>query len=50
MGNNSAKETVGAGVGLCLVGPDAGVALLGQSFLSKFELVLSGDTMIVRAK
>lgn len=40
----------GTRVGVGLVGPDAGVALLGQSFLSKFELLLSGDTMILRAK
>lgn len=40
----------GTRVGVGLVGPDADVALLGQSFLSKFELVLSGDTMILRAK
>jgi len=40
----------GSRVGVGLVGADPGVALLGQSFLSKFELVLSGDTMILREK
>jgi aspartyl protease family protein len=40
----------GLRVGVGLVGPDASVALLGQSFLSRFELVLSGDTMTLRAK
>lgn len=40
----------GTRVGVGLVGPDPGVALLGQSFLSRFELLLSGDTMILRAK
>jgi aspartyl protease family protein len=40
----------GLRVGVGLVGPDPSVALLGQSFLSRFELVLSGDTMTLRAK
>jgi len=40
----------GSRVGVGLVGLDPGVALLGQSFLSRFELVLSGDTMILREK
>lgn len=37
-------------VGVGLVGTDPGVALLGQSFLSRFELVLSGDTMTLRSE
>ncbi len=40
----------GARVGVGLVGLEPGMALLGQSFLSKFELVLSGDTLVLRAK
>lgn len=40
----------GTRVGVGLVGPDPAVALLGQSFLSRFELLLSGDTMVLRAK
>lgn len=40
----------GTRVGVGLVGPDPDVALLGQSFLSKFEIVLSGDNMILRSK
>jgi aspartyl protease family protein len=40
----------GLRVGVGLVGPDPSVALLGQSFLSRFEVLLSGDTMILRAK
>ena len=39
----------GTRVGVGLVG-DPSVALLGQSFLSRFELVFSGDTMVLRAK
>ncbi len=40
----------GVRVGVGLVGADRDMALLGQSFLSRFELVLSGDRMILRAK
>lgn len=40
----------GARVGVGLVGPDPAMALLGQSFLSRFEVLLSGDTMILREK
>ncbi len=40
----------GARVGVGLAGPDTSIALLGQSFLSRFEVVLSGDTMTLRAK
>jgi aspartyl protease family protein len=40
----------GLRVGVGLVGPDPSVALLGQSFLSRFEVLLSGDTMTLRAK
>ena len=40
----------GTRVGVGLVGMDADVALLGQSFLSRFELVVSGDTLTLRAK
>lgn len=40
----------GLRVGVGLVGPDPSVALLGQSFLSRFDVLLSGDTMTLRAK
>ena len=40
----------GTRVGVGLVGPDPSVALLGQSFLSRFEIVLSGDNMVLRGK
>ena len=40
----------GLRVGVGLVGLDPSVALLGQSFLSRFEVVLSGDTMILRPR
>lgn len=40
----------GTRVGVGLVGHDARVALLGQSFLSRFEIVLSGDSMVLRSK
>ncbi|WP_372828083.1 TIGR02281 family clan AA aspartic protease [Polaromonas sp.] len=40
----------GARVGVGLVGPDPAMALLGQSFLSRFEVLLSGDTMTLREK
>ncbi|MDP2033795.1 MAG: TIGR02281 family clan AA aspartic protease [Polaromonas sp.] len=40
----------GLRVGVGLVGMDPSVALLGQSFLSRFEVVLSGNTMTLRAK
>ncbi len=40
----------GLRVGVGLVGPDRSVALLGQSFLSRFDVLLSGDTMTLRAK
>ena len=40
----------GARVGVGLVGGDPDMALLGQSFLSRFEVVLSGDRMILRGK
>lgn len=40
----------GTRVGVGLVGSDSGVGLLGQSFLSRFEIVLSGDTMVLRSK
>jgi len=40
----------GARVGVGLVGADPDMALLGQSFLSRFEVVLSGDRMILRGK
>jgi aspartyl protease family protein len=43
-------RVVGTRVGVGLVGPDPDVALLGQSFLSKFEIVLSGDNMVLRSK
>ncbi|MDB5847694.1 MAG: hypothetical protein JWP29_1446 [Rhodoferax sp.] len=39
---------VRVGVGLVGMGPDA--ALLGQSFLSKFEVVLSGEQMVLRRR
>lgn len=40
----------GTRVGVGLVGAGSAVALLGQSFLSRFEVVLSGDQMILRSK
>ena len=40
----------GARVGVGLVGADPDMALLGQSFLSRFEVVLSGDRMILRGQ
>lgn len=40
----------GTRVGVGLVGPDPERALLGQSFLSRFEIVLSGDSMMLRTK
>lgn len=40
----------GTRVGVGLVGSDPAMALLGQSFLSKFEIVLSGDSMVLRGK
>ena len=40
----------GARVGVGLVGGNPDMALLGQSFLSRFEIVLSGDRMILRGK
>jgi aspartyl protease family protein len=40
----------GTRVGVGLVGAGSTVALLGQSFLSRFEVVLSGDQMILRGK
>ena len=40
----------GARVGVGLVGPDPNVALLGQAFLFRFEVVLSGDRMVLRGR
>lgn len=40
----------GARVGVGLVGGDPDMALLGQSFLSRFEVLLSGDRMVLRGK
>ena len=40
----------GARVGVGLVGFDPNMALLGQAFLSRFEVVLSGDRMVLRGK
>ncbi|HYW58284.1 MAG TPA: TIGR02281 family clan AA aspartic protease [Polaromonas sp.] len=40
----------GARVGVGLVGPDPERGLLGQSFLSRFEILLSGDSMVLRTK
>lgn len=40
----------GARVGVGLVGGDPDRALLGQSFLSRFEVLLSGDRMVLRGK
>ncbi|MDB5867725.1 MAG: aspartyl protease-like [Polaromonas sp.] len=37
-------------IGVGLVGGDEAEALLGQSFLSKFELLMSGQQMILRQK
>ena len=40
----------GARVGVGLLGQEPETALLGQSFLSRFEIVLSGDSMVLRGK
>ncbi len=51
LGPASASASVSGvrvGVGLVGMGPEA--ALLGQSFLSKFEVVLSGDQMTLRRR
>ena len=40
----------GVRIGVGLVGHDVGDALLGQSFLSKFEIVLAKDQMILRKR
>jgi aspartyl protease family protein len=40
----------GIRVGVGLAGHEPGVALLGQNFLSRFEVVLSGDSMLLRTK
>lgn len=40
----------GTRVGVGLVGQEPGIALLGQSFLSRFEVVLSGEGMVLRSK
>jgi aspartyl protease family protein len=37
-------------IGVGLVGHEVGDALLGQSFLSKFEIVLKGEQMILRKR
>lgn len=37
-------------VGVGLAGGDAGDALLGQSFLSRFDIVLSRDQMVLRKR
>ena len=37
-------------VGVGLVGGDVGDALLGQSFLSRFDIVLSRDQMVLRRR
>jgi hypothetical protein len=51
LGPASASAAVsGVRVGVGLVGLDADTALLGQSFLSKFEVVLSGDKMTLRRR
>lgn len=43
-------SVTGTRVGVGLVGPDPSMALLGQSFLSRFDIVLSGDNMVLRGK
>ena len=40
----------GVRVGVGLVGGEPDQALLGQSFLSKFDILLAGNTMTLRAK
>ena len=40
----------GAQVGVGPDGADPDMALLGQSFLSRFEVVVSGDRMTLRGK
>lgn len=40
----------GSRVGIGLVGGDPDMALLGQSFLSRFEVLLSGERMVLRGK
>lgn len=37
-------------VGVGLVGANTGDALLGQSFLSRFEVLMSGEQMVLRPK
>ena len=37
-------------IGVGLVGANAGDALLGQSFLSRFDLLMSGEQMVLRPK
>ena len=43
-------SNAGARVGVGPVGADPDMALLGQSFLSRFVVVLSGDRMTLRGK
>ena len=43
-----AVSAVSVGVGL--VGGEVGDALLGQSFLSRFDIVLSRDQMVLRRR
>lgn len=40
----------GLRVGVGLVGGNSDKALLGQNFLSRFDITLSGDEMVLRGK
>lgn len=43
-------QVSGLRVGIGLVGGDSDRALLGQNFLSRFNITLSGDQMVLRGK
>jgi aspartyl protease family protein len=43
-------EVTGLRVGVGLVGGDSDKALLGQNFLSRFNITLSGNEMVLRGK
>ena len=43
-------DVSGVKIGVGLVGHEAGAALLGQSFLSRFDVALNGEKMILRMR
>ncbi len=43
-------DVSGVKIGVGLVGHEVGSALLGQSFLSKFDVALNGEQMILRTR